>query len=161
MSAVDPAAVKIAEADLADPADGAAVVACLASYAADPMGGGVELSREVRERLVPGLRAAAVRVWLARSGPQPLGICTVQLGYATFAARPRWNVHDLAVMPHARGIGVGRRLLEVVIAAAREAGCGAISLEVRQDNAPARALYRSLGFSAGDAPMDFWVCPLE
>ncbi|MBO9534944.1 MAG: GNAT family N-acetyltransferase [Solirubrobacteraceae bacterium] len=121
------------------------------------MGGGEPLPHEIRERIVPGLREAAVRVWLARAGEQPLGVCVVQLGYSTFAAQPRWNVHDLAVVPEARGLGIGRRLLEAVLAAATDAGCSAVSLEVRQDNAPARHLYASLGFEAGDHPMDFWV----
>ena len=105
-------------------------------------------------------REAAVRVWLARAGAQPLGVCVVQLGYSTFAARPRWNVHDLAVMPEARGLGLGRRLLEAVIEAAAGAGACAVSLEVRQDNPPARHLYASLGFEGGDHPMDFWVRPI-
>lgn len=149
--------VLIAEADLAEPADGAAIVAGIASYAADPMGGEITLSHEVREAIVPGLRAApAARVWLAREGAQPLGVCVVLVGFSTFEARPRWNVHDLAVMPEARGRGIGRGLLEAVCAAAREAGACAVTLEVRHDNAPARALYASLGFAAGDHPMDFW-----
>lgn len=149
--------VEIVEADLFEPADAAAIVACLVSYAADPMGGAFELPHEVRECIVPGLREAAVRVWLARAGAQPLGVCVVQLGFSTFSARPRWNVHDLAVVPEARGRGLGRQLLQAVIDAAAVAGACAVSLEVRQDNAPARALYASLGFEAGKHPMDFWV----
>lgn len=159
--APDPAQVRVELADLAEPADAAATVACLASYALDPMGGGHALSHEVRERIVPGLRATpGARVWLARSGAQPLGVCVVLAGFSTFAAQPRWNVHDLAVVPEARGLGLGRRLLQAVIAAAEAEGCSAVSLEVREDNAPARHLYASLGFGDGDAPMDFWVRPL-
>lgn len=157
---VDPSQVVVAEADLAEPADAAAIVACIAAYALDPMGGGKELPHEVRERLVPGLRDAAVRVWLARAGAQPLGVCVVQLGYSTFAACPRWNVHDLAVVPEARGLGIGRRLLTAVIEAATDAGCSAVSLEVLRRNAPARHLYASLGFTDGGDPMDFWVRPI-
>lgn len=161
MSVVDPSQVVVAEADLAEPADGAAIVACIAAYALDPMGGGKELPHAVREHLMPGLREAAVRVWLARAGAQPLGVCVVQLGFSTFSARPRWNVHDLAVVPDARGLGIGRRLLTAVIEAATEASCSAVSLEVRRDNAPARHLYTSLGFGDGDdVPMDFWVRPI-
>ncbi len=149
--------VQIDEADLAEPADGAAIVACVASYAADPMGGEITLSHEVREAMIPGLRAApAARVWLARDGAKPLGVCVVQVGFSTFEARPRWNVHDLAVVPEARGRGIGRGLLEAVCDAARAEGACAVTLEVRHDNGPARRLYASLGFAAGDHPMDFW-----
>lgn len=159
--APDPHDVEVVEADLSEPADGAAIVACVVSYAADPMGGSQELAHEVREAMVPGLRAApAARVWLARAGARPLGVCVVLEGFSTFAAKPRWNVHDLAVVPEARGLGIGRRLLEAVIAAATEAGCAAVSLEVRPDNAPARHLYASLGFGDGGTPMDFWVRPI-
>ncbi|MEH3053547.1 MAG: GNAT family N-acetyltransferase [Patulibacter minatonensis] len=158
---IDPAMVIVAEADLSEPADGAAIVACIAAYAADPMGGGYELSHEVREAMVPGLRATpAARVWLARAGARPLGVCVVLQGYSTFAARPRWNVHDLAVVAEARGLGIGRRLLTAVVDAATDAGCSAVSLEVRRDNAPARGLYTSLGFGEGDDAMDFWVRPI-
>lgn len=149
--------LEILEADLAEPADGAAIVACVASYAADPMGGEITLSHEVREAIVPGLRSApAARVWLARDGARPLGVCVVLVGFSTFEARPRWNVHDLAVVPEARGAGIGRALLDTVCDAARAAGACAVTLEVRHDNVPARALYSSLGFAAGDHPMEFW-----
>ena len=90
--APDPASVVVYAADLGEPADAAAIVACIASYAADPMGGGQALSHEVREAMVPGLRAApAARVWLARAGAQPVGVCVVLEGFSTFAAKPRWK----------------------------------------------------------------------
>jgi GNAT superfamily N-acetyltransferase len=51
----------------------------------------------------------------------------------------------LAVLATARGQGLGRRLLEHLIAAARRAGVRALSLSVESDN-PARNLYVSAGF---------------
>jgi len=65
---------------------------------------------------------------------------------STFAARPLLNLHDLAVLPERRGLGVGRALLEAVEARARDLGCCKLTLEVRQDNARAQALYESFGF---------------
>ena len=159
MTQIDGAEVEVVQADLAEPADAAAIVACLVAYAADPMGGEHELPHAVREAIVPGLRATpGARVWLARAGARPLGVCVVLAGFSTFSAKPRWNVHDLAVMPEARGLGLGRRLLTAVVDAATAEGCSAVSLEVRRDNAPARHLYASLGFGDGDdVPMDFWT----
>lgn len=43
--------------------------------------------------------------------------------------------------------GVGRRLLVALVDRARELGAEAVLLEVRVDNAPAIALYTSLGFA--------------
>jgi ribosomal protein S18 acetylase RimI-like enzyme len=45
-----------------------------------------------------------------------------------------------------RGRGVGRALLEALVARARNEGHGALSLSVDGRNAPALALYRSIGF---------------
>lgn len=53
----------------------------------------------------------------------------------------------LAVLPAARGQGVGGALLETVVAAAADAGCGGVTLEVRPSNAVARRLYGRAGFT--------------
>lgn len=150
--------VTVLRADLDDPAHAAAIVDILDAYARDPMGGEQPLPDEVRAGLVPGLRQTpAARVWLAQDGDAFVGIVVAFANYSTFAAKPRWNVHDVAVTAAARGKGVGRAMLEQVIADAAAAGASAVSLEVREDNAPARHLYASLGFGDDFAPMDFWV----
>jgi len=51
----------------------------------------------------------------------------------------------IAVVPSWRGRGVGRRLLEALIAASRADGHGALSLSVEEGN-DARRLYESVGF---------------
>ena len=56
------------------------------------------------------------------------------------------DVQTLAVAPWARGRGLGRALLEALIEEARRRGCAQVLLEVRADNEPAQALYRSRGF---------------
>jgi len=43
--------------------------------------------------------------------------------------------------------GIGRLIVEDLLAAAQAAGCREVLLEVRTDNVPAIALYESLGFS--------------
>lgn len=59
----------------------------------------------------------------------------------------RERLYSLAVDPGARGRGVGRILLEAVLARARSRGAWAVGLEVRADNHAAIALYRSMGFT--------------
>lgn len=140
-------ALQVRAADLADPGDAAAVLALLDSYASDPRGGGVPLAAEVRARLVAGLRALpTTRVWLALSGTDPVGVCVAFIGFSTFQGRPLLNVHDLAVRPGSRGQGVGRALLAAAEQHAREHGCCKLTLEVQDDNTPARGLYERFGF---------------
>jgi len=139
--------IEIREADLDDPADARALVEILDGYARDPMGGGEPLSAEVRERLVPALRSVPQRlVLLAMVEGRPVGLATCFYGFSTFAARPLLNVHDLAVLLEYRGRGVGRALLQAAAAHARKRGCAKLTLEVLEDNAPARRLYESCGF---------------
>ncbi len=53
---------------------------------------------------------------------------------------------NLAVHPDCRRQGLGRYLLETVLRAAAQAGARLVTLEVRDDNAAAIALYRAYGF---------------
>lgn len=59
--------------------------------------------------------------------------------------RAGW-LYSMAVAYGARRRGVGRRLLADAELAARRAGRTGLSLEVRQDNAPAIALYERAGY---------------
>ena len=140
-------ALHIHDADLATDADGHAVIAVLDSYASDPRGGGTPLPDDVRQRLLPALRAHPTSmVLLARDGVRPVGLLVGFWGLSTFAARPLLNVHDLAVVPGERGRGVGRALLAEAEARALSRGCCKLTLEVQDDNTPARTLYERFGF---------------
>jgi putative acetyltransferase len=52
----------------------------------------------------------------------------------------------MAILPHARGRGGGRALLETVIEHARACGAHKVDLEVWTDNARAIAVYTAAGF---------------
>lgn len=62
------------------------------------------------------------------------------------AQRPAWRLYSIAVDRSRRGSGLGARLLQDVLALACLAHAPAVTLEVREDNAPAIALYRNCGF---------------
>ena len=139
-----------------------AIITCLDAYARDPMGGGAPLSEQVKAHIITGLKAhPASAIFLAAHEAQIVGVAVCFMGYSTFRAQPRLNLHDLAVLPGHRRQGLGRKLLEAVVAYAQNQHCCAVSLEVRSDNPGAQALYHSLGFGAGESPMEFWVKPLQ
>lgn len=56
------------------------------------------------------------------------------------------DVMTIATLPRVRGRGLGRRLLEELVARSRAAGAERLLLEVRADNTAARGLYDSAGF---------------
>ncbi|HEU0152682.1 MAG TPA: ribosomal protein S18-alanine N-acetyltransferase [Arenimonas sp.] len=71
------------------------------------------------------------------------------LGYGLVLLRrgsARGRLYSLVVDPAARGRGLGRRLLQAAERDAAAAGCTGLTLEVRQDNAAANALYRRAGY---------------
>lgn len=162
------AELRIGPADLALPEHAAAVVAMVDAYARDPWGDGKPLAEDARERLAAGLREHPTTVvLLAWLGGEPVGVAVAFVGFSTFAARPLINLHDLAVVPKARGRGVGRRLLESLEAEARERGCCKLTLEVLENNDRARLLYEEAGFAqatytdgAGGAAL-FYAKPLD
>jgi ribosomal protein S18 acetylase RimI-like enzyme len=145
----------ISQADLQDEDDMAAIVALTEAYALDPMGLGEPLPEQISARLPETLRSVpGAIVLLARWSGKPVGIATCFTGFSTFMATPLINIHDIAVLPEVRSKGVGSALLKAVEAAAREMGCGKVTLEVREDNA-ARRVYERAGFEYGEPKMYF------
>ena len=66
--------------------------------------------------------------------------------YARPTHRPHVDVEKVAVDPRNQGQGIGRMLMNALIASAREAEVEVITLDLRGDNTAAIALYESLGF---------------
>ena len=90
----------------------------------------------VRELAAPHTRYAAARVG------------DTLVGYAGISRLGRtapfeYEIHTIGVDPEHRGRGIGRRLLDELLGFA---GDDVVFLEVRTDNEPAIALYRSVGF---------------
>jgi len=70
------------------------------------------------------------------------------LGYGGLAASPpdeAW-VQNIAVRRDSQRLGIGRALLDALLARARDLGTSAVLLEVAVDNGPAQKLYTSYGF---------------
>lgn len=66
------------------------------------------------------------------------------------------RLYSLAVAPAARGQGLAKRLLEAAEQRAIEQGCAYLRLEVRSDNQPAQALYRSAGYKPLQVLHDYY-----
>ncbi len=83
-------------------------------------------------------------VWV--EGERVVGNLSVRQAY------PAWSqgilIGNVVVHPDYRGRSIGRALMEAALSWARSRNCRWVGLEVRADNAAARALYEHLGFSA-------------
>jgi ribosomal protein S18 acetylase RimI-like enzyme len=94
------------------------------------------------------LDAGRYRCYLARSGTdgEPAGMANVNIAPASMVLSEFWQLRDLYVAPEHRRKGVGRALLDVVVADALAAGAARISLQTEVGNDRAVALYQSAGF---------------
>ncbi|HEX6930470.1 MAG TPA: ribosomal protein S18-alanine N-acetyltransferase [Gammaproteobacteria bacterium] len=66
------------------------------------------------------------------------------------------RLYSIAVDPDARGRGIGRRLLQAAEDIALERGCVTLRLEIRSDNAAAKALYRDAGYRQFGSYRDYY-----
>ena len=78
-----------------------------------------------------------------------------------FCAADECYVANVAVHPDFRGRGVGDRLLRALEESAKERGGAFLSLEVRESNLPALALYRGHGFVRAGLRKNFYREPVE
>jgi [ribosomal protein S18]-alanine N-acetyltransferase len=71
------------------------------------------------------------------------------VGYAGLLApegSDQADIQTIAVVESARGHGLGRALMDALLAEAERRGAEEVFLEVRADNGPAQHLYNVLGF---------------
>jgi GNAT superfamily N-acetyltransferase len=73
-----------------------------------------------------------------------VGLAHVVVHASTWDLRPSAYLSDLFVAPDRRGAGLGRLLIDAVLALARSRGCGEVHWITAAGNATARQLYRSV-----------------
>ena len=140
-------AVQIVRADYANPRHRSAIPYLLNTYAKGLLGFRKDINDHVLDALVPGLeRTQNDLVLLARANKDYVGMAICFFGFSTFHARSLINIHDFMVLEDFRGQGIGRALLNEIEIIARDMDCCKITLEVQENNTPARRLYRSGGF---------------
>ena len=84
---------------------------------------------------------------------------TSLIGYAGLSKLPTSTSSDIqtiAVSESHRGLGVGRKLMESLLAFAREQKAKEVFLEVREDKPTPQSLYSSLGFRAIDRRENYY-----
>ena len=86
------------------------------------------------------------------AGDPPAGLCQLRYRLSVWKGADDCWLEDLFVEEAARGTGMGRALAEEAVARARARGCRRIELDVNEDNQPARALYRAVGFTEEPKP---------
>ena len=117
----------------------------------------------------PGPEALAARVrtlleggdtTILVAGTAPDGLAVLRFREAIWADALECYLAELYVVPARRGHGIGRALMEAAIEAARAEGATHMDLGTGEDDAAARALYESLGFSnregEPDGPLNFF-----
>ncbi|RUO47469.1 GNAT family N-acetyltransferase [Pseudidiomarina donghaiensis] len=81
------------------------------------------------------------------------------MGYLLLLTRRNsriWRLYSIATAPAARGLGIGKQLLEFAIFTAKQHGASALSLEVKTDNTPAIKLYEKYDFAVVDVLPDYY-----
>ena len=86
----------------------------------------------------------------------------VLVGYTVFwAVTDQGELGNVAVAKAYQGRGIGRKLVEAVLARAAERGVREIFLEVRKSNAGAQSLYRHFGFIEIGKRRNYYLEPAE
>lgn len=91
-----------------------------------------------------------------------LSVCREIVGYVgVHVVLDEAEVMNLAVLPAFRRRGYAKLLLETALAFCSEAGCAFLSLEVRESNTAAIALYGALGFTQRGRRRRYYQQPTE
>jgi len=85
-------------------------------------------------------------VLLAELDGEAIGFTQLYPQFSSVRTVRTWLLNDLFVAPAARRSGAGRALLQAAAEQARALGAASLSLSTALDNAPAQALYESLGW---------------
>jgi ribosomal-protein-alanine acetyltransferase len=84
------------------------------------------------------------------------------VGYVVaIEAADEGEILNLAVAPAGRRTGLGRALVQHILEALTARGVRQVYLEVRESNAPARALYAAHGFKEVGRRKEYYRRPVE
>jgi len=141
----------------ARPDEAGAVTALLAAQLDEHA---IPLAPELLAEAVAGALADDGRalILLAREEQRPVGVAYLSFQWALERGGNVLWLEELYVLPEWRGRGIGTRLLQAALDAARARGCLAVELEVEASHARAANLYARAGFRA--LHRVHWTLPL-
>jgi len=118
-----------------------------------------DVAREfIRERLE---RNESVIFLAEDDSGRALGFVQLFPSFTSVQARRLWVLNDLYVAKEARGLGVGRALMNAARDHAVKTGAKRLTLETMEDNVKAWTLYESLGYVKNDPDVRFYTLELE
>lgn len=140
--------IKIIKADYLNKTHAQDIPFLLDYYARDPMGGGSSLSTEVKENLVKELskRPYAFSI-ISYVNNNVAGLINCFEQFSTFSCKPVINIHDIIVLKEYRGNHLCHKMLEKVEEIAISKGACKLTLEILENNLPAKSSYSKFGFS--------------
>jgi GNAT superfamily N-acetyltransferase len=144
-SAFDP---RLRRASIADAPEVARLLHDFNSEFSEPTPGVAVLTERIERPLAKG-EAAIV---LAGDGPD--GLAVLRFRSAIFTEGLDAYLEEFYVAPEQRGRGLGRALLDAALELARDERAGRIELGTKEEDAAARAVYESAGFSNRDGGPD-------
>jgi GNAT superfamily N-acetyltransferase len=93
------------------------------------------------------------KVIIGEQDGEPLAFALYFYNYSTFLAKPGLYLEDLYVRAHARGNGIGQKMLSFLAYTAKQEGCGRFEWSVLDWNTDAIKFYHRLGAK----PQDEWT----
>lgn len=140
--------IDIFKADYLNKAHAQDIPFLLDSYAKDPMGGGKELLPEVKQNLVSELsKLPHAFTVICYIDEKPAGLINCFELFSTFSCKPLINIHDIIVLEEFRGNRLCQRMLEKVEEIALSKSCCKLTLEILENNIPAKSSYARFGFA--------------
>jgi len=74
---------------------------------------------------------------------------------------PDWELENIAISPEERRQGLGKKLLDALLAAVRRTSSVSVFLEVRESNSAARSFYQNAGFEQTGRRKSYYANPTE
>jgi ribosomal protein S18 acetylase RimI-like enzyme len=144
--------------DFKNPHHQTLLLTLLDQYMCDPMGNSPSHTRTQQQELIKHLSShPSVFVLFVLCDNEVVGMAISFINFSTFNVKPYLYIHDLIISKIWRGKGIGHFLLNELISISKTRGYCKITLEVREDNVAAQALYKSVGFMDCNPPMWFWT----
>lgn len=101
------------------------------------------------------------KAWTAEHGQSAKAGFAVATALCIPGTPAECELEFVLVPPETRRLGIGRMLIDTVVAWARDLGANEIRLEVRESNAPALRLYEACGFVVAGRRPGYYADPQE